>query len=115
MALIREQTIPIYGITAGYWKVGMFTIDTNMKEVSFSLNLYINKEIAKEPNTFINTYCVSDLMGLEDKTLYNKYFAKDKGNTYKDWQTACYMYAKENVEFFMDAVDDEDEVALLRD
>lgn len=113
MALIKEKVIKNYGINASYWKVGMMSIDTNLKDVVFSLNLYVNKDLSREENTFIDTYTVSDLMGLEDKTLYNKYFGEDNGKNYKDWQTACYHFAKENVEFFMDAIDDEEE--LLRE
>ena len=111
MALIKEKETK-FKVKASYWKVGMLTIDTNMQEVNFSINLYLNKESAKEKDTFLETYSVTELMGIEDKTMYNKYFGEDKGKTYKDWQTACYMYVKENVEFFKDAVDDEEEIAL---
>lgn len=108
MALIKEKQVKNFGVTASYWKVGMFTIDTNSKEINFSLNLYVSKEMASEKDSFIDTYSVTMLMGEEDKTLYNKYFAEDRGEHYKDWQTACYMFAKENVEFFKDAEDDEE-------
>lgn len=103
MALIKNKIIENYGIEAGYWKVGMFTVDTNAREVSFSFNLYVSKDKAREVNKFIYSINVSDLMCVEDKTLYNKYFAKA---TYKDWQTACYMYAKDNIDYFKDAIDD---------
>lgn len=109
MALIKQVEIKKYKTTASYWKVGMFSIDTNLKETCFSFNLYMEK--TEEKDAFIDTYTVTDLMGLEDKTLYNKYFG-DNGSAYKDWQTACYEYAKEHVEFFKDAVDDPEE--LLR-
>ena len=108
MALIKEIEINEYGISASYWKVRYFTIDTKAEEVNFTLEL-LAKKGAKEG---LKTFCVSELMGIEDKTMYNKYFAEDKGKTYKDWQTACYMYVKENIEFFKDAVDDEEEIAL---
>ena len=111
MALIKEKETK-FKVKADYWKVGMMTIDTNMKEVNFSLNLYFDKESANTKDAFLETYSVTELMGIEDKTMYNKYFGEDKGKTYKDWQTACYMYVKENVEFFKDAVDDEEEIAL---
>lgn len=103
MALIKDKEK--FGVLFSYWKVSMFTANTDMQEVNFSLNLYLNKDATE----FVDTYCVDNLMGVDDKTLYNKYFANDRGETYKDWQTACYMYAKENIEFFKDAVDDIDE------
>lgn len=102
MGLIKE-VMTKYDVPASYWKVGMFTIDTNLQEVNFTLNLYFKKG-AKE---FIDSYCISDLMGTEDKTMYNVYFAQDRGRTYKDWQTACYRYIKEQMPFFNDAIDDD--------
>ena len=110
MALIKEKDTT-FGVKASYWKIGLMVVNTMEKEVSFTLKLLVNKA-ATSP---IDEYVVADLMGLEDKTLYNKYFAEDKGKTYKDWQTACYMYAKAHVKFFKDAVDDPDEIELLRD
>lgn len=107
MALIKESINEDLGVVVEYWKVGVFCIDTKLEECSFSLDGYVKKGAKKS----IETISVGDLMGLEDKTLYNKYFAQDRGKTYKDWQTACYMYAKEHVEFFKDAKDDEDYIA----
>lgn len=112
MALLKEVTTK-FRVKASYWKVGMLTIDTNLKEVSFSLNLYFNKESAEDQDTFLDTFSVTDLMGVSDKTMYNKYFGEDKGEHYKDWQTACYNYVKDNVPFFKDAKDDPEEIALL--
>lgn len=99
MALLKEKSTN-YGISAAYWRVGMITIDTHRKEACFSMFLYYDKN-AKE---YLESFAVTDLMGLEDKTLFDKYF---KSNDYKDIYNACYGYAKENVEFFMDAIGDE--------
>lgn len=102
MALIKEQQTK-FGMPAAYWRVSVLTVDTRLKEANFALDLYLNKEA----EVSFDTICVCDLMGQEDKAMYNKYFGLNNGD-YKDWQTACYMYAKENVEFFKDAKDDED-------
>lgn len=109
MALIKEVPIKNYGIVASYWKVGMLCVDTNMQEASFALNLYVNK--TDEPNSFIDSFTVSDMMNTDDKTLYNEYFGKGCGTRYKDWQTACYEYVKTYVPEFVDAIDDPEEVA----
>lgn len=106
MALIMEQTTD-YGIVAEYWKLGSFTIDTTRKETTFVLYLYTKKGVGK----YLESYCVSDFMEYEDKTLFDQYF-NGKGTVYKDWQTACYMYTKENVPFFKDAVDDPEESGI---
>lgn len=108
MALIKEVYLENLGVSASYWKVRYFTIDTKAQEVNFTLELYFKKGVKDG----LDSKCISDLMGLEDKTLYNKYFAEDKGENYKDWQTACYMYAKENVPFFKDAIDDPEESGI---
>lgn len=103
MALIKEKMTKLK-IAASYWKVGMMTIDTNHKEASFSLNLYFTND-SSDVDSYVEVFSVSDMMGNEDKTLYEKYFGKGSVN-YPNWQTACYMYAKENIEFFKDAVSD---------
>ena len=103
MALIKEKNT-VYGIKASYWKLGSFCIDTVRKEASFIFHLYAEKG-AKQ---YLESICIDDLVINEDKTLYNKYF-EDRGQTYKDLQTACYMYVKEHIEFFKDAVDDPEE------
>ena len=108
MALIKECKTE-YGINASYWRLDCATICPKSKEVNFSLGLYADKN----GNTPFQTFLMSDLMGsTKDVDVYNKYFGEDKGKTYKDWQTACYMYVKENVEFFKDAEDDAEELAL---
>lgn len=106
MALIKVKETK-FGISASYWRVETCVINNRLKEASFVLGLYIDKSGQES----FEDYFVTDLMGQEDKTLYEKYF-NDIGKTYKDWQTACYMYAKEHVEFFKDAVDDPEELAL---
>lgn len=95
MAFIKEKETD-FGLTANYWKLAMITIDRNMKEASFSFNLYFKKD-AKQ---FIDTYIVSDFMGNPDKTLYEEYFESDK---YPHIFIACHDYAKKYVEFFKDA------------
>lgn len=110
MALIKETFIEELGITASYWKVKYLSLDSDEEEGSFTIGLYSKKGM-KNP---LKSYCIVDMMGNQDKTLFRKYF-KDMGVNYKDWQTACYMFAKDNIEFFKDAVDDPDEIGLLRD
>lgn len=103
MALIKNK-VTKFGIEASYWRVEMITLNYNKKmlEVNFSLNLYLNKGA----DEFIESFSVTDLMGIEDKTLFSNYFI---GQEFKDIRTACYMYAKENVPFFKDAIDDPEE------
>lgn len=102
MALIKA-TETDFGITASYWKITMISIDRHMREGSFSLSLYVNKDSKQ----FIKTETIS-LMLLNDTDVFIKCFESHDFNVYK----ACYEYAKANVEFFKDAVDDEEE--LLR-
>jgi len=104
MALKKEVDTK-YGITAYYWKVGMISIDTNNKEGSFVLNLYVN-DTAKE---FIDSRVISfneiyNEDGTKNTTLYDKYF-KDETSEYDNIFTACYMCAKETDPFFTDAED----------
>ncbi len=114
MALIKEFETPQYAI-GSYWKVSGICIDKNFEIANFALYLYKSKEVSdKDPIAYMYCWGVNELMSMDDKTLFNKYF-RDKGQIYKDIDTACYMYAKEHVEFFKDAVDDDDEIALLRD
>lgn len=103
MALIKEVKTTI-GVNATYWRVGLCSIDTREKEACFSVKGYV----VKGAETPIDEYNVTDLMGLEDKALYEEYFGVGNRN-FKDWQTACYEYAKAHVPFFDGAVDDEDE------
>lgn len=97
---LQKNKMTDFGIEASYWKIGMVTIDRQMKEATISINLFLNKDSEK----FIETYIVSSLMGKDDKKLYNKYF-EYKNNEYTDIYNACYMYAKENEEYFKDAID----------
>lgn len=100
MALIKEKSTE-FGLLASYWKIDMITIDRRMKEVSFCINLYMNKDA----KNFIETYVVSQLMGKQDKTLFNQYFGEDINN-FTDIYNACYEYTKDNEEFFKDAISD---------
>lgn len=98
MALLKNKTTD-FGVEANYWKVSMVSIDRNLKEASFSLNLYKQRG----DDLFFETYTVTDLMGIEDKTNYEKYF---ESTEYTDIYNACYNYAKNEIEFFKDAVSD---------
>lgn len=107
MALIKNK-LTQYGVAANYWKISRIAIDTIKKEVVFTLNLYASKEnqaIELEDYTFASVLMTTE----EFEPLYEKYFREDKGQTYKDIYTACYVYAKENIEFFADAEDDDEE------
>ena len=108
MALIKNIQTE-YGIEAGYWKISRISIDTIKKEISFTLNLYIDKEHQqKELGEMV--FASAILTQEEFKPQYDKYFRKDEGENYKDIYTACYMYAKDNMEFFKDAEDDKEEM-----
>lgn len=108
MALIKKKMTQ-YGFEAEYWKISRISIDTIKEEVCFTLNLYLNKE---NQTRELEDYTFGSLLldPLEFKPLYNKYFRKDKGSEYKDIYTACYMFAKDNIDFFNDAADDPEEV-----
>ncbi|WP_346961235.1 hypothetical protein [Clostridium sp.] len=104
MALIKEKMTQ-FGIPASYWKVSMVSIDRNMKEAAFSLNLYITKDA----KNFIESFTISSLMGKEDKTLYEEYF-ENKDGKFTDIYNICYEYAKNHEEFFKDAISDNTDI-----
>lgn len=106
MALIKNKMTE-YGVEAEYWRISRFTVDTVHKEVFFTLALYLNKTSYKELDEYTFASTILDKETFEAD--YNKYFRKDKGRAYKDIYTACYMYAKDNIEYFKDASDDEEE------
>lgn len=99
MALIKEKKTD-FGIIASYWRLDIVTINREMQEASFALNLYLNKDSKR----FIETYIITSLMGKEDKTLYNEYF--ESCDKYTDIYNACYEYAKVHEEYFKDAISD---------
>lgn len=109
MALIKEKALD-NGAVVSYWRADMISLDKGRGQVSFALLGYCSEEIANNhPQKFLDCVGVNDLLWDENKPNYYKYFRDNA--TYKDVDTACYHYAKENVEFFMDARDDEEEVA----
>ena len=93
-----KEKMTQYGICAKYWKIRYITIDTAMKEASFTLNLFLTQDAP----TAIEDICVADFMGKEDKTLWNEYFGEGLKN-FKDAYDACYSYAQKYVEYFKDA------------
>lgn len=93
MALYKEKQTE-YGVNAGYWKIGMISIDKTNKEGSYSLFLYISKEATKP----IESIGVS-LLSMEDKTRYYECFEPEDKDIYK----ACYEDAKKYEEYFKDA------------
>ena len=93
---LQKNKITEFGIKAGYWKIGMLTIDRIRKEATFILYLYLNKDDLKELEREIVS-CIE-----ESKEIYNKYFS---GIEYTDIYNAAYCYVKDNVEFFTDALD----------
>ena len=105
MALIKSKMTD-YGIEASYWKISRVAIDTIKREVSFTLNLYVSKENqSKELDDYTFGSVLLDKIEFDQQ--YEKYFRLDKGESYKDIYTACYEYAKDNIEYFGDAKDDE--------
>ena len=110
MALIKK-VMTEYGIEADYWKIIRFTIDTEGKEVWFTLGLYRSENIGtKHLDEYVFASPMLCEQQLDFKDDYNNYFRADKGVKYKDFMTACYEYAKDKIEFFKDAVDDEEEI-----
>lgn len=111
MALIKKKKTN-YGIEASYWRLDVATISPKSKEANFTVGLYFDKDA----DMAVDSYLMCDLMGsTKDEELYNKYFGEDKGRTYKDWQTACYEYLKDNIDFFKDAVDDPEEMRPIEE
>ena len=104
---LQKNVVTNTGITADYWKLGMITIDRNLKEFNFSLNLYISKELASKENSFIDTKTFTSVKydGHEktnDTTTYDKYIGNNEDvNIIKQ----CYECAKDMDDFFQDAVD----------
>lgn len=103
MALIKNKMTD-FGVEANYWKVNMIAIDRSRYEVSVTLNLYI----VKDATQFLETISIT-LAEIEDReeraTRFNQYF---NGSNYPNIYTACYEYAKEYIEYFSDAVSDND-------
>ena len=106
MALIKSKETE-YGVMGEYWKISRFTVDTVNKEVFISFYLYINKEKADKNHLEDYTFSSPILKQEEWIPKYNHYFREDRGENYKDYLTACYEYAKDNIDFFKDAKDDE--------
>lgn len=98
MALIKKKLTDM-GIEADYWKVHMISIDRHMQNGSFSISLY-GKKGAKQ---FIETHTVPIMDSVTD------YIECFETCGYKDIQTSCYAYAKKHIDFFKDAIDDEEE------
>lgn len=107
MALIKKVETD-YGIIADYWKVSRISLDIIKNEISFTLNLYLNKKSKQELGDY--TFVSSILNKEEFEPLYEKYFKQDREENYKDIYTACYKFSKENIDFFKDALDDEEEL-----
>lgn len=108
MALIKE-TETKFKITASYWRISLISIDKRRNVMSIVLDLFMEKGAEAS----LDTYVVDDFMISSDNyEMFNKYFM-DEGKSYKDIYTACYKYCKDNVEFFKDAVDDEEELMKL--
>ena len=98
-----------FGISASYWKLTRVSIDTAKKEISFSLFLYVDKE---NQHRELDEYCFTSFLVEDFEPQWDEYFRKDRGEKYKDIYTACYQFAKNNIEFFNDAVNDEEEQLL---
>lgn len=105
MALIKSVDT-LYGITADYWRVDTITIDKRNMEANFVLGLYMNKQAVNSLD--YKVYTIADKENRDE--LFDKYFSDSR--EYTDIYNACYQCAKEQDEFFSDAVDDAEE--LLR-
>lgn len=107
MALIKEIDTE-YGIPASYWKIGMLSVDRNRKEANFTLYLYVKKGESKPISEFVVT-----LFGMENgEEVFDKYFENTQPEFFNIYKS-CYLLAKNEVEFFADALDDPDELSLL--
>lgn len=102
MALIKKVNTD-YGIEAGYWKIGMLSIDRSRKEANFTLFLYIKSGDLKPLSEYVVT-----LFEMENKEdIFNKYFEYKENSKYTDIYEACYRLTMEQIPFFSDAVSDE--------
>ena len=99
MALKKEK-LTEFGVKGYYWKLSRFTIDTIGKEVFFTLNLYLDENHTEDRD--LEDYTFSSVIEEDFTEKYNEYFTGDK---YNNFFTACYMYAKDNIEYFKDAED----------
>lgn len=84
-------------VEAKYWRIGSISLNDYNKEISFTFNLFSSQD----STNFIESYCITELIGLEDESLFDKYFNSD---VYPDIRTACYNFAIDNVEFFNGAI-----------
>ena len=98
MALIKENLD--YGILANYWKVININLDTISKTGFICIALYV----IKDANKFLETKTLNVYVDM-----FDKYFSKDNIVNYDDIYAASYYCIKENLEYFEDAIDDEDE------
>lgn len=102
MALIKEVDTN-YGIKAEYWRIETITIDKRMKEASFIIHLYANRDAKNSLDYRVTTIVDKD----NKEELFEKYFSDkaDFNNIYE----ACYECAKFLDKFFLDALDDKSE------
>lgn len=107
MALIKPTTTG-YGIVADYWRIETITIDKKMREASFILFLYLNKEATN--NFDYRVITITDKANKDE--LFKKYFSERVEFT--DIYNSCYTCAKELDDFFADAKDDEEELINLK-
>lgn len=99
MALLKENLE--YGISANYWRVVNISIDTISHTSIIFISLYINKKAALPISTRSFTVCNDE---------FEKYFSKDGIANFRDLYQASYLCLKEFDEFFVDAIDDPEEV-----
>lgn len=114
---LRKEIMTNYGVKADYWRVVRYDIDALNYAVEFIVMPYVSQEIREqgnqpfEGNKIIITeygYRVENVNGVEDPSFnaYKVYFSPSvlEANNMTPVE-AAYIYLKNHVEFFKDAVD----------
>ena len=99
MALIKKNDD--FGFSADYWRVINISIDLISRTGMVFLGLYYDKDTKRHIDTRVISVYGED---------FDKYFSKDNILNFSDLYEAGYICTKENLEYFKDAEDDEDEL-----
>lgn len=100
MALIKKNTD--YGFEAEYWRIISVNVDIVSNSAMICIALYANKDAIR----YLESRTITVF---ENK--FEKYFSKSNISNYKDIYEASYIYLKENDEYFINSVDDIEEIA----
>lgn len=102
MALIKENLD--FGISANYWRVINISIDIISNTSIIFISLYVSKDAKRSIDT--RSFTVTN----ED---FERFFSKDGIKNFRDLYNASYLCLKELDPYFIDAVDDTEEIEYL--